>query len=95
MKTTQNGLITEFINQISDLDGFIEAEYQWLCICPFTGVKLAPYVKNIGTTQFCSLFQRTMKPTSCERHLRRYKASGLDNRRMEVLRAMVKAKLDK
>lgn len=65
--------VASFIKEISDVDGvnIVDDVFKYLTVCPWTDKKLDTTVQNINTTLFCQLF--SMKPTSCERHLRLYK----------------------
>ena len=64
--------VARFIQEITDQENCIDVNgFQYLAECPRSGKTLPPTVANISTNLFTQLF--TMKPTSCERYLRRYK----------------------
>jgi len=72
-RSSQFAQVASFIKGIADAEGvnIVDTTYKYLTVCPWTDVKLDTTVQNINTTLFCQLF--SMKPTSCERHLRLYK----------------------
>ena len=69
-RSNQFAQVASFITEIS-IDGDLVDGFKYLAIDPWTDVRLEATVQNINTTLFCQLF--SMKPTSCERHLRLYK----------------------
>jgi hypothetical protein len=66
--------VAAFIAVIADTETgeIVKPEYHWLCRCPWTDAKLSNTINNLSTTHFIALFP-SMKSTSCERNLRRYK----------------------
>lgn len=72
--SSQFAQVANFIGKIADTETgeIVSPEYHWLCRCPFTDRKLANKISNLSTTHFIALFP-SMKSTSCERHLRKYK----------------------
>ena len=73
--TSQNfAQVANFIAKIADVatGEIIANEYRHLCQCPWTGKTLPSKISNLSTVHFIGLFN-TMKPTTCERMLRKYK----------------------
>jgi len=66
--------VANLIKAITDEQGNIlnDSDFTYLAVCPWTRRPLVPIVQNINTTLFCQLFP-SLKPTTVERHLRRYK----------------------
>ena len=66
--------VANFIAKIANVDTgeIIVSEYRHLCQCPWTGALISPKISNLSTVHFIGLFP-TMKATTCERMLRKYK----------------------
>ena len=66
--------VADFLFQIMDgTTGEISSEFRYLCRDPWSNKLLPAKLSNISTTLFVALFP-AMKSTSCERHLRTFKA---------------------